>query len=650
MVYTIMSDEGYSRLVSPKIVNGIEAYLVLRSPIVPRNNSQEANILVINHGHRKSISIKIFIVDPRNEKKLAFESSYELLDKEMKILPSEPIRLDIGEDLGEYLVELYVNDDKVDKTTFIVADPSIREPFYFTIVWHHHQAPNYMPDGKIHSPWAYVYVWGGYLAPYGYGPYHYHALLLDNKREFKATYNLSPSLLAQWLIAIEKGIETISGEKYDSSSFEVMKVKEALEKYRDALYRGQIDVLTSLYAHTIAGFLVDVLDAGDIVDEELSYGKTLTKKAMGNNYEALGVWTPEMAFSMGLIHIYRANGIEYTILDDKHHFYHAEGDKNSPYEPYLALNTATGDYITVFFRDHGLSNIMSFQNNFSNEYNAWRNAYEFSLMIARKWFNKNIQTLVLALDGENWMVFPRNPPYTAVFLDKLSDYLINMSRHGFIKLSHLREIYEKVPARRVLKYIPTNTWLGTFRKWRGEKEDHEKYWIEVAKRYRMIRAYERMIGGRDSKSRKARWALWHVLDSDYWWAEFWSPMIIKTWLREFDSVLKPILRLIKINNIGVSGDPVEGLEAKASIEITNDFEKDIRIAIRIGGLGIEVLGSGSIKPLVIKAKNKYSRDIRIKFLQWGKAIISAALTIDGYLIDSKSIEIDVKPYIRPNPV
>jgi len=54
--------------------------------------------------------------------------------------------------------------------------------------------------------------------------------------------------------------------------------------------------------------------------------------------------------------------------------------------------------------------------------------------------------------------------------------------------------------------------------------------------------------------------------------------------------------------------------------------------------------------LVIKAKNKYSRDIRIKFLQWGKAIISAALTIDGYLVDSKSIEIDVKPYIRPNPI
>lgn len=646
-----MSEKNmYSGLIPPRFFDGIEAYIVLGSPIIPGNRDQEASILIINHGHRKNISIKVFLISPNNEKKLVFESTYELLDKEDKVLPDNPIKLSVGEEQGEYIVELYVNDNKVDKATFISTDPSMRKPFYFTIVWHHHQAPNYMPNRKIHSPWAYVYVWGGYLAPYGYGPYHYHALLLDRKKEFRSTYNLSPSLLFQWLIAIEKGIETISGEKYDPDSFEIMKVKETLEKYRDALHRDQIDVLTSIYAHTIAGFLIDILDAGDIIDEELSYGKMITRKAMNNNYEAIGVWTPEMAFSMGLIPIYRANGIHYTILDDKHHFYLAEGDKNCPYEPYMVLNTATGDYITVFFRDHELSNIMSFQNNFPNKYNAWRNAYEYSLIIARKWFNNNVQTLILALDGENWMVFPRNPPYTAVFLDKLSDYLINVSRYGFIRLSHLREIYEEVPARRVLKYIPTNSWLGTFRKWRGEKEDHEKYWIEVAKRYRILRAYERMIGGRDDRSGRARWALWHALDSDYWWAEFWSPKIIMTWLHEFDSAIKPAMEKIRINNIKVEGGHVEGLETKVSIEIVNDLEKAIRVALRIGGLGIEVLGSGSIKPLIIKAKDTYSRNIRIKFLQWGKAIVSAALTIDGFLVDSKSIEVNVKPFMRPNPV
>ncbi len=644
-----MGSEDYSVLTPPVIVDNVEAYVIPDKPVTTINHGVRAGILAINHGVGRNILVELYLVNPRGSRKKIYSGQHEVMDREKKILLEE-LEIPIDEEYGEYLLELYINNKKVDRTAFIVADPKTRDPLYFTIVWHHHQAPNYMPDGRIHSPWAYVYVWGGYLAPYGYGPYHYHALLLDRKRGFRATYNLSPSLLAQWLMAIEKGVETIRGEKYDPDSFEVGLIREALNRYREALRREQIDVLTSLYAHTIAGFLIDVLDAGDIVDEELSYGKSITAKAMGDGYEASGAWTPEMAFSMGLVHIYRANGIEYTVLDDQHHFLAAEGDKDTPYEPYLVLNTATGDYITVFFRDQSLSNIMSFRNNFPNEYSAWRNAYEFSLLIARKWFDRRVKTLVLALDGENWMVFPKNPPYTAVFLDKLSDYLVEIDSTRFIRLSHLREMYREVPARRVLKHIPTNTWLGTFRKWRGEKPDHESYWVEVARRYRMIRAYERMIGGRDYRSRRARWTLWHALDSDYWWAEFWSPMIIRTWLHEFDSIIEPILRLIRIDSLGVVGEAVEGLESRVSIEIINDFEREVRIAVRIGGLGIEVLGSGSIKPLVIKPHSRYSRVIRIKFLQWGKAILSAALTIDGYLIDSRSIEIDVKPHIRPNPV
>ncbi len=644
MVYT-----GYNSIVNVNLYNGIEAYIVPETPILSRGGRQKCFILLENHGDGRSVNAKVELVDPDGNRSTIYSGTISVGKDEKKIYPDNGVEVGAVDKYGEYTVILYLDNKPIDKTVFIVADKSSREPFYFTIVWHHHQAPNYMPDGTVHSPWAYVYVWGGYLAPYGYGPYHYHAKLLATKEKFKATYNLSPSLLYQWITAVEKGVRFVTGETYDPESFEVSLVKEALENYRRALERKQIDVLTSIYAHTIAGFLIDVLDAGDIVDEEVSYGKEITARAMGNNYDAKGVWTPEMAFSMGLIPIYRSNGIEYTVLDSRHHFTYAEGDKDSFYEPYMVLNTATGDYIVAFFRDNDLSDVMGFKNTFAGEYHAWRNAYEYSLLIARKWFDNRVKTLVIALDGENWMVFPRNPPMTAVFLDKLSDYLISISDNGFIKLSNLAEIYNEVPARKVLKYIPTNTWLGTFRKWRGEKPDHEQYWVEVARRYRMLRAYERMIGGRDDNSRRARWALWHALDSDYWWAEFWSPHIISTWLKEFDNIIHPIIASIKIDRIEIIGDVIEGGVSNVLVRITNNIDREVRVALRLGGLGIEITGSGSIKPLMIKPRSSYDRIVKARFIQWGKAIISAALTIDGYLIDVETVETNVKPYIRPNP-
>jgi alpha-amylase/alpha-mannosidase (GH57 family) len=244
---------------------------------------------------------------------------------------------------------------------------------------------------------------------------------------------------------------------------------------------------------------------------------------MGGNYEPWGIWTPEMAFSMSLVSIYYDNGIKYTVLDDQHHFHWAEGDKDSQYEPYILVDTSTRKSIIVFFRDHELSDILGFKNNFYSEPHAWRNAYETAYLITEKWLDQGVKTLILALDGENWMVFPKNKHFTAYYLKHLIIYLEAVQDLGFIKLSTLREMYNEVPSRRVLTKIPTNSWLGTFRKWRGEIHEHEKYWYHIADTYRRLRAYESIIQirpGEEEISRRIRWALWHALDSDYWWAEF----------------------------------------------------------------------------------------------------------------------------------
>jgi len=631
----------YVSIISPQIIDGIEAYLVFDKPAYRIGSMVKAVVLLRNHGSSQSIDLKI--VESSNNTLLA-----DKLIIGKGELVTKTYDLSIGDKEGVHELKLVINNKVYDTTKTIIRDPSNRKPLYLTIVWHHHQAPNYTPDGRIHSPWAYIYVWGEQLKPYGKGPYNFHAVILKKHPHFKATYNLSPSLLYQWRLAIEKGIEFIDGRKYEPSTPEIMLIKETLNSYIDSLNRGQIDVLTSIYAHTIAGFLTDVMKAHDIVYEEIAYGKKITEETIGGSYEAQGIWTPEMAFSMDLIPIYYDNGIRYTVLDEVHHFNHAEGDKNSIYEPYIVVDTSSGKYIYVFFRDSELSNIMGFNNNFYDEIHAWRNAYEYSLRIAHKWFIKEAKSLVIALDGENWMIFSKNPPATAIFLDKLAIYLETLQDMGFFKLSTLREIIENIPASKVLTNIPTNTWLGTFRKWRGERQEHEQYWVRAYEIYRKINCYEKLISGKDRDSRRARWSLWHALDSDYWWAEFWSPSIINMWLAEARNIVESNLKKVYIREAKTDREPFEDEEFNILVIVDNELDKDIYVTVTIGSPGLMMIRD-ELKPLIIKAKSSYARKIPVKASYSGLYLVVISLVSNGVLIDSKTVEVYIKPKLPPNP-
>jgi len=630
-----------SALIPVNIIDGVEAYIVLDKPGYKPGSEAKIHILLYNHGDTKEVTIQV-----REEDNVLFNRNTKLESNKSKILT---LTHSLPEKSGFYHLELLVNNTVIDKINYIVNEPALRDPFYFTIVWHHHQAPNYYPDGRIHSPWAYIYVWGDHLKPYGKGPYHYHTVMLKNHPNFKSTYNLSPSLLYQWMKLLEEGIEFVSGEKYSRDSIEARLVEETLNSYREALRNKQIDVLTSIYAHTIAGFLTDLLGMDDIVYEEIKYGLEITMKAMGNNYRPLGIWTPEMAFSMKLVPIIYDIGLKYTILDDLHHFRGAEGEKDSQYKPYMVIDTSSGKHLIVFFRDHVLSDILGFKNNFNNELHAWRNAYELSYQILRKWFDETVKVLVLALDGENWMVFSHDPPLTAFFYDKFIIYLETLNDLGYLKLSTLREMYERIPVNNVLKHIPTNSWLGTFRKWRGEVSEHEKYWNRVYESYKLLRAYEEIVRGDVETSKRIRWYLWHVLDSDYWWAEFWYPEVINTWLNEIEKTLDDKFSKIRISDIKPVTELVEGLDSKVLIEIENDLEHKAYLNIKIVSPGFES-NNNIDRSAVVEPSSNYSVEVVIKPKYSGKQYVEASIVSNNHVIKNIIKEIYVKPYIPDNPV
>ncbi len=633
---------SYHALIPVKIIDGLEAYVVADKPIMGPGASNRIHVVGYNYGDVNKVKkIQVYLAGG-GRRVPVYGDTVEFPSGKTRVVSAD---LPGPEEPGRYALELYVDDKKYDSASLLVADPGERRPFLLAFVWHHHQAPNYTVDGKIHSPWAYIYVWGSHLAPYGLGPYHFHAVLLDRIRGFRATYNLSPSLLEQWRMIIEEGVEFTSGEKYAPDSPEAARVRETLDLYRAAVSRGQIDVLTSIYAHTIAGYLAEVLDMDDVVEEELVYGRGVTERVIGGGYRALGAWTPEMAFSMKLVDIYARNNIEYTVLDDQHHFMGAVGDKAGPREPYILVNPATGSHITVFFRDHVLSDILGFNNNFYDEPHAWRNAYETALRISEQWFDGGNRVLTLALDGENWMVFPKNPPQTAFYLEKLVRHLQLVEEDGFLRTAGLRNVLEKEPPRRVLKHVPLNSWLGGFRKWRGEVAEHEEMWFRAVARYRLIRGYERVVG-RDEYSSRARWALWHALDSDYWWAEFWKPETINMWLAEVDRLVAERLGRLSIS-VEREGDAVEGEHGFIRVVVENGLEKEARPAILVCGSGIEV--EESVKPVSVKPGSTYTRLIRVRYTKWGNATVFAGIVADGYIVAGDMEKIYVKPRLPPNP-
>ncbi|ADV65064.1 glycoside hydrolase family 57 protein [Desulfurococcus mucosus] len=622
-------------LVPSKRYQNMELYAIFNKPVLMPG--EEAKIHLLASGEKgKVIHVSVF-----DDEKTIYEG--DLTIGETPIVGVIPYEAP-GKP-GFYSVRVKTGDVLLDEVSFIVHARGQRRPRGLALVWHHHQAPNYLPDGSIHGPWAFIYVYGNSLRPYGNAPYSYHAAMLEKHRDYHATYNLSPSLIKQWHTAVKQGVVFKTGEQLTPGDERARIIEDTVAKYVRAYERGQIDVLTSIYAHTIGGFLIDVLGMEDVIRDEVRYGISITKEVLG--VTPLGAWTPEMAFSMKLIDIYYDNGIEYTVLDDKCHFEGAEGEKTSSYEPYIALNKESGKHIVVYFRNHELSDVLSFKNNFTSEVHALRNAYEMSLTIAKRILESSGRILTLALDGENWMVFSGNPPLTAFYLDKLLLFLESLSDAGFLRLMSLREVYSELPATRILTKIPTNTWLCTFKKWRGEKEGHEEYWLKAVDTYRRIKTYEYMVGGRDPYSEKARWALWHALDSDYWWAEFWSPKIIDVWLNESLRCIDERLREIRVKDVKIPERVISGVTTTIVVDIVNGLDTPVKVRIKAS---CPSNGCSSEKEVGIPGRTTVNIPLEIVVRDSGLIPVSVAVEAESYVLSSIVKEVKAYPLIPANPV
>lgn len=436
-----------------------------------------------------------------------------------------------GELVISFIVKSFMLEIKRKDVKILVANTKDRKPLLLLIVWHEHQAPNVLPNGKYFGEWAFYHTFSNELSPtFNGGPYMYHAYELIKHRRIKVVEHLSPSLLYQWNSSLANGYTLENGTYVPPNSSNLEKVKWTLDTFKLLVKEGRVEVLTSVFAHTIVGYLLDNYNMSDIVNDEIKIGKNITENVIGT--VPTGIWTPEMAFSMKAINIYNSNNLYYTFLDSKYHFLGAKGNKSSVYEPYI-LRDENGKQIVVFFRDQEVSDQIGFQNNFLNKEDA--NSFARDLVIKileRAWLNnetyKSYRVFTIALDGENWMIFSKTPSNAALFLDYFYSYLEMAQNDGALMTCTAKEALRFIKPTKVLYYVPTNSWLGSFDKWTTEKTQTSQ-WKQVELLYKKLEAYKQLYG-EDENFKRAMFAFYNALDSDYWWAEFYSPQVISSWL------------------------------------------------------------------------------------------------------------------------
>jgi len=431
------------------------------------------------------------------------------------------------------------------------------------VVYHNHQAPNYSPDGAVREPWAYKHVWEDEFQPYCEGGAYYVQAKLIAKWGLAWNANLSPSLLKQWVDLLERGAVLNSDGVYVSVGPEspaAERVAETLETFW-RLARGSLEVLTSFYSHPLAGYIAETFGWLDLLAEELELGKRITEQVMG--VEPVGVWLPEMSFSMKLVPILAEKGLRYTILDAVSHFAGATGDKGGIYEPY-----ALGD-LAIFFRHTGLSDLWSFKySNVRSREEAEAGARDLALRLVLEAYANRARPLTVALDGENWMILPSPKPATALFLDELLGQLKAAEAKGLVKLVKLSELLGRVELRK-LTSVPPRSWRGGYDKWVSELAGvQERIWTNIVEAYELYKALEASVGcGEEEKL-----ALMNAVNSDHIWAEFADESFSREWASALRRKLESVLASIKL----------EGF-AGGKLRLRNALGRSVKVLVREDG-------------------------------------------------------------------
>ncbi len=276
-------------------------------------------------------------------------------------------------------------------------------------------------------------------------------------------------------------------------------VKKIVPLHPELAKKGQIELTTSPFYHPILPLLIDTDCARDAMpdvqlpqhrfqfpeeaNEQIKRGREFFKSTV--EIEPRGMWPSEGSVSWDALTLIRKNGFAWTATDEAVLGNSIAGattqagnsaikPEHAKYFPWRAT-TAEGE-ITVFFRDHGLSDNIGFTYQSWNADDAVNHFIDDILNIRSTLVNNYGEDVLheacisVILDGENCWEYYYNNGFE--FLDKLYSALTATPEIRPVTFSEAIS-GSRSDALPQLKKITAGSWIqGNFEIWIGEQEDN----------------------------------------------------------------------------------------------------------------------------------------------------------------------------------
>ena len=327
-------------------------------------------------------------------------------------------------------------------------------------------------------------------------------------------------------------------------------LRNTLPLYKRLQDSGQVEISTSPFAHPIMPLVFNTDNAlktstsmtvpGGLFSRPEDASAQLAEGI--NSYERVfgrrpaGIWPPEGSLDDETLKLFYSSGIRWTASDESL----LSGTLNRQSQ---GLHYSIWDFrdgLSIFFRDHGLSDLIGFAYQHTKEEEA---ASDFLGKIEEAGKGDEERMVAVILDGENpWDFYPE---HGARFLSSLYGMIGESSRIRMLTFSEAIE--EKGLHRGKLESISPGSWMGNnFDNWIG-KPAANRAW-EMLDRARKHAETSQGLIGEEKKKILRREILLSESSDWFWWYSLPAEAKIK---KRFDLYFRNSLG----NIYGITGNP-----------------------------------------------------------------------------------------------
>lgn len=325
---------------------------------------------------------------------------------------------------------------------------------------------------------------------------------------------------------ISKGKNFTEEDKKTVLNTQIKVIEEIIPLYKKLQDSGQIEVTTSPFYHPILPLIYDTniakrsmpwvdlphrFSQPEDVEAQLRQSVETYKKIFNRNPQ--GLWPSEGSVCPEIIPIIAKQGIKWLVTDEdillKSITVKDRGQ--GLYKPYRF--SYNGNYISLVFRDKGLSNAISFVYSKQNHQDAVNDLLQNLHNIRKYVTQRGGEPLVnIVLDGENpWEYYPCGGElFLKTLFERLSD-------DPYLCTTTISKYIEEHPQQETLSSLHSGSWINhNFDIWIGDPEENTA-WNHLGKTRDFLKKEESNRKITKDKIKLAWQSLYAAEGSDWFW-------------------------------------------------------------------------------------------------------------------------------------